>query len=44
MTGHGGADLPERAAAAGVSDVLRKPLQKSDLAESLAKVLSARAA
>jgi len=44
MTGHGGADLPERAAAAGVSDVLRKPLQKSDLADSLAKVLSARAA
>jgi signal transduction histidine kinase/ActR/RegA family two-component response regulator len=44
MTGHGGTDLPERAAAAGVSDVLRKPLQKSDLAESLAKVLSARAA
>jgi signal transduction histidine kinase/ActR/RegA family two-component response regulator len=44
MTGHGGTDLAERAAAAGVSDVLRKPLQKSDLAESLAKVLSARAA
>jgi len=44
MTGHGGADLPERAAAAGVSDVLRKPLQKNDLADSLAKVLSARAA
>jgi signal transduction histidine kinase/ActR/RegA family two-component response regulator len=44
MSGHGGADLPERAAAAGVSDVLRKPLQKHDLAESLAKLLSARAA
>jgi CheY-like chemotaxis protein len=39
MSGHGGAYLAERAGAAGVSDVLRKPLQKKDLAESLAKVL-----
>jgi DNA-binding NtrC family response regulator len=44
MSGHGGADLPERAAAAGVSAVLRKPLQKHDLSESLATVLAARAA
>jgi len=44
MSGHGGTDLPERAVAAGVSEVLRKPLQKRDLAESLAKVLRARAA
>jgi len=44
MSGHGGTDLPERAIAAGVSEVLRKPLQKRDLAESLAKVLRARAA
>jgi DNA-binding NtrC family response regulator len=40
MSGHGGAYLAERAGAAGVSDVLRKPLQKKDLAESLARVLS----
>jgi CheY-like chemotaxis protein len=41
MSGHGGAYLAERAAAAGVSDLLHKPLQKRDLAESLARVLSA---
>jgi FixJ family two-component response regulator len=40
MSGHGGAHLAERAGAAGVSDVLCKPLQKRDLAESLAKVLA----
>ena len=40
MSGHGGADLAERAGAAGVSEVLRKPLQKKDLAESLATVLT----
>jgi signal transduction histidine kinase/CheY-like chemotaxis protein len=40
MSGHGGPYLAERAGAAGVSDVLRKPLQKKDLAESLANVLT----
>jgi signal transduction histidine kinase len=40
MSGHGGPQLAERAGAAGVSEVLRKPLQKRDLAESLAKVLA----
>jgi len=40
MSGHGGPQLAERAAAAGVRDVLRKPLQKRDLAESLAKLLA----
>ena len=40
MSGHGGAYLAERAGAAGVSEVLRKPLQKKDLAESLASVLT----
>jgi signal transduction histidine kinase/CheY-like chemotaxis protein len=40
MSGHGGPHLAERAAAAGVSDVLRKPLEKRDLAESLASVLT----
>jgi signal transduction histidine kinase/ActR/RegA family two-component response regulator len=44
VSGHGGADLAERAAAAGVSDVLRKPLQRRELADSLAKVLSTQAA
>jgi PAS domain S-box-containing protein len=39
MSGHGGAGLAQRAGAAGVSEVLRKPLQKRDLAESLARLL-----
>jgi signal transduction histidine kinase len=39
MSGHGGPQLAERAGAAGVCEVLRKPLQRRDLAESLAKVL-----
>ncbi|MGB6488090.1 MAG: ATP-binding protein [Steroidobacteraceae bacterium] len=43
VSGHGGPYLAERAAAAGVSEVLRKPLQRRDLAESLAKLLSHRA-
>ena len=37
MSGHGGAALAERAAAMGVCDVLHKPLQRADLAESLAR-------
>jgi signal transduction histidine kinase/CheY-like chemotaxis protein len=42
VSGHGGPYLAERAAAAGVSEVLRKPLQRRDLAESLARLLSRR--
>ncbi|MFZ1868833.1 MAG: ATP-binding protein [Steroidobacteraceae bacterium] len=40
MSGHGGPYLAERAAAAGVSEVLRKPLKRRDLAESLARLLA----
>ena len=40
MSGHGGPYLAERAAAAGVGEVLRKPLQRRDLAESLARLLA----
>jgi signal transduction histidine kinase/ActR/RegA family two-component response regulator len=40
MSGHGGPYLAARAAAAGVSAVLRKPLQRRDLAESLARLLA----
>jgi CheY-like chemotaxis protein len=39
MSGHGGSQLEKRAAAIGVSEVLHKPLQRRDLAESLARVL-----
>jgi len=39
MSGYGGAQLTERAASIGVREVLRKPLRRSDLAESLARVL-----
>ncbi|HEY0232297.1 MAG TPA: ATP-binding protein [Dokdonella sp.] len=39
MSGNGGAQLTMRAAAIGVNEVLRKPLQRRDLAESLARVL-----
>ncbi len=38
-SGHGGADLGERARAAGVSEVLAKPVQKRDLAVALARLL-----
>jgi PAS domain S-box-containing protein len=41
MSGHGGPQLAKRAAAIGVNEVLRKPLQRRDLAESLARVLGA---
>jgi PAS domain S-box-containing protein len=42
MSGHGGAQLTQRAAAiGGAQAVLRKPLQGRDLAESLARVLGA---
>jgi len=40
MSGHGGAPLAERAATIGVKEVLHKPLQRIDLAESLARVLA----
>jgi PAS domain S-box-containing protein len=39
MSGYGGAQLAKRAAEIGVNEVLRKPLQGRDLAESLARVL-----
>jgi signal transduction histidine kinase/ActR/RegA family two-component response regulator len=40
MSGHGGPYLAARAAAAGISEVLRKPLQRRDLAEALARLLA----
>ena len=39
MSGYGGAQLTTRAAEIGVKEVLRKPLHRRDLAESLARVL-----
>jgi CheY-like chemotaxis protein len=39
MSGYGGAQLTNRAAEMGVTEVLRKPLHRRDLAESLARVL-----
>jgi PAS domain S-box-containing protein len=39
MSGYGGAQLAQRAGGIGVNDVLRKPLQRRDLAESLGRVL-----
>jgi CheY-like chemotaxis protein len=39
MSGHGGAQLAERAAAVGISEVLRKPLQRRDLSEALERTL-----
>jgi signal transduction histidine kinase/ActR/RegA family two-component response regulator len=42
MSGYGGDDLEQRAKLAGVREVLRKPLQKSVLADALARVLSTR--
>ena len=39
MSGHGGSPLATRAAALGINEVLCKPLQGRDLAESLARVL-----
>jgi CheY-like chemotaxis protein len=41
MSGHGGAQLTQNAAAVGAQEVLHKPLQIRDLAESLARVLRA---
>jgi CheY-like chemotaxis protein len=42
MSGFSGERLTERAHAAGVSDVLRKPLVSRDIAEPLARALAAR--
>jgi PAS domain S-box-containing protein len=39
MSGYGGAQLSSRAVEVGVNEVLRKPLHRRDLAESLARVL-----
>ena len=39
VSGLGGTQLAKAAAASGVSELLRKPLQRRDLAESLARVL-----
>jgi FixJ family two-component response regulator len=41
MSGYGGSQLSERAQAAGVIDVLRKPLVRRDIAEPLARALRA---
>jgi CheY-like chemotaxis protein len=41
MSGYGGAKLSERARAAGVIDVLRKPLIRPDIAEPVARALQA---
>jgi PAS domain S-box-containing protein len=41
MSGYAGAQLAQRAGGIGVNDVLRKPLQRRDLAESLGRVLGA---
>jgi PAS domain S-box-containing protein len=40
MSGNGGAQLKQTAGAIGANEVLRKPLQSRDLAESLARVLA----
>jgi DNA-binding NtrC family response regulator len=39
MSGHGGVRLANRAADIGVNEVLHKPLQRGDLAESIARHL-----
>ena len=39
MSGYGGAQLVQRATAIGINEVLRKPLQRRDIAESLARTL-----
>jgi DNA-binding NtrC family response regulator len=39
MTGYGGTQLANRAVDVGLNEVLRKPLHRRDLAESLARVL-----
>jgi CheY-like chemotaxis protein len=39
MSGYSGPQLTERAQAAGVSDVLRKPLVRREIAEPVARAL-----
>jgi signal transduction histidine kinase/ActR/RegA family two-component response regulator len=39
MSGYGGAQLPSRARAAGIREILHKPLQRKDIAECLGRVL-----
>jgi PAS domain S-box-containing protein len=39
MSGYGGSQLLQRATAIGINEVLRKPLQRRDIAESLARTL-----
>jgi CheY-like chemotaxis protein len=39
MSGYGGPQLAERAAAAGILEVLRKPLQRRELSEAIARIL-----
>ncbi len=39
MSGFGGPQLHERAQAVGIRELLRKPLQRKDLAECLGRVL-----
>jgi PAS domain S-box-containing protein len=41
VSGHGGTKLAQAAAAVGINELLRKPLQRRELAESLARVLRA---
>jgi FixJ family two-component response regulator len=41
MTGHGGVQLVEKAAAVGAREVLHKPLRGSELAEAIARILQA---
>jgi FixJ family two-component response regulator len=42
MSGYSGTQLSERAQAAGVIDVLHKPLVRRDVAEPVARALQAR--
>jgi CheY-like chemotaxis protein len=42
MSGYGGAQLSERAQAAGVQGVLHKPLVRRDIAEPIARALRTR--
>jgi CheY-like chemotaxis protein len=42
VSGHGGTQLAKVAAEVGVNELLRKPLQRRELAESLARVLGGR--
>jgi CheY-like chemotaxis protein len=39
MSGYGGPHLAERAAAVGISELIRKPLQRRELSEALARIL-----